>query len=104
MAFSASGGPIPITRPSGRNEFFVDFRKPCRVIPFTKLTGDTTGTLNTNLQYCREIIILKADLTEDTAAVKTTGFGSNGATFSSALTSLSTGYTAGYAICIGGKN
>jgi len=104
MAFS-KGTTLVITRKSGRNDFFVDFRRRVKIIPFTKLTGDTvSGTVDTELTYCKAITVLKADMSVDTAAVPTTGFGLNGATFSTSITAMSTGYTAGYLICEGGKN
>ena len=104
MAF-AKGTTLAITRKSGRNDFFVDYRRRVKIIPFTKLTGDTTsGNVDTELTYCKEIIVLKNDMSVDSAAVPTTGFGSNGGTFTTSITALSTGYTTGYLICVGGKN
>lgn len=104
MAF-AKGTTLTLSRKSGRNDFRADRDRRVKIIPFTKLTGDTTsGSVDTELPYCKEIVVKKADATEDTAAVPTTGFGSNGANFSTSITALSTGYTAGYLYCFGGKN
>ncbi len=104
MAFS-KGTTLIITRPSGRNDFFVDYRRRVKIIPFTKLTGDTTsGNVDTELNYCKAITVLKADMTVDAAAVATTGKGASENTFTTSITSMSTGYTAGYLICEGGKN
>lgn len=105
MAFAA-GTTLAITRRSGRNDFFVDLRRRVKIIPFTKLTGDTvSGNVDTGLTYCRAVHVLKNDMSEDTAAVvATTGFGSNGGTFTTSITGMATGYTTGFLICVGGKN
>jgi hypothetical protein len=104
MAF-AKGTTLAITRPSGRNDFFVDFRRRVKIIPFTKLTGDTTsGDVDTEMHYVKAITVLKSDMSVDTAATPTTGFGSNGGNFTTSITNLSTGYTSGYLIVEGGKN
>ena len=103
MAFAA-GTTLALTRPSGRNGFCVDRNRPCKIAPITKLTGDTTGSWDTGLEYVKEIIVLKSDLSVDSTAVGTTGSEGAGGTFTTTLTSLSTGYTAGYIIAIGGRN
>jgi hypothetical protein len=102
MALSA---PIPLvlTRSSGRDGFFVDRYRRAKIIQVTKLNGDTSGSVDTLLQYCKEVVILKADGTVDTTATATTGYGSNGGTFTTVLASLSAG-TSFYVVAIGGKN
>lgn len=101
MAFSG-GTALAITRRSGRNDFFVDRQLRVKIIPFTKLTGDTTsGNVDTLLTYCKYVEVYKLDGTQDTAPVATAGWGNNGGTFTTSLTGLSTGYTSGYLYCFG---
>jgi hypothetical protein len=103
MALSAPVAITPLTRPSGIPGFYVDRRRPCSIIHVTKSNGDTSGTVDTLLTYVKEVIILLADGTIDTTATATTGYGLNGATFSTVLASLTAG-TAFYVIAIGGRN
>lgn len=104
MALSSPIDVTPVGLPSGVIRFFVDRRRPCKIIHVTKLSGDTSGTVDTLLPYVKRIILLKADGTLDTTGTATTGFGSNGGTFTTTLASLTTGGTELYVIAIGGRN
>src|SRR5678815_1024096 len=104
MALSAPIDVMPIGLPSLVEKFFVDRRRPCKVIHVTKLSGDTSGTVDTKLQYCKRVIVLKGDGTLDATATATTGFGAAGGTFTTTLASLTTGQTEMYVIAIGGRN
>lgn len=91
----------PPARPSGANGFSIDRRRPCNIFAFTKDAGDTTATLDTLLQWLKEVIVLDADGVTVIAATSTTGSGAPG-TFSTALAVLGGG-TSGFVICIGNK-
>jgi hypothetical protein len=104
MALSAPIDVTPVGIPSLVEKFFVDRRRPCKIIHVTKLSGDTSGTVDTKLQYVKRIILLKADGTLDATGTATVGFGAAGATFTTTLASLTTGGTELYVIAIGGRN
>lgn len=88
-------------RPSLANGFYIDRRRPCTIFYFVKLTGDTTLSLDTLLQWCKEVIVLGADGVTVIAATSTTGSGAPG-TFTTSLASLGAGLT-GFIICIGNR-
>jgi len=104
MALSAPIDITPIGLESGNIKFYVNRRRVVKIIHLTKLSGDTSGTVDTKLQYVRKIIVLKGDGTLDATATSTTGFGSNGGTFTTTLASLTTGQTEMYVIATGGRN
>lgn len=104
MAFSNPINIAALGNDSGITRFFVDRRRPCKVINVTKASGDTSGTVDCLMPYVKKVIVLKGDGTLDTTAVATAGYGSNGANFSSSLSSLTTGQTSIYVIAIGGRN
>lgn len=88
-------------RASGLSGLYVDKNRPVTMFYFVKLTGDTTASLDTKLQWCKEIIVLDADGVSVIAATSTTGSGAPGS-FTSALAALGAGLT-GFIICVGNK-
>lgn len=90
---------IPPARPSGISGLSIDRRRPVTVFYFVKLTGDTTLSLDTKLQWLKEVIVLDADGVTVIAATSTTGSGAPGS-FTTALASLGAGLT-GFIICVG---
>lgn len=104
MGLSAPINVTPVGLESGVIKFFVDRRRPVKIIHVTKLSGDTSGTVDTLLQYCKKVIVLMGDGTLDATATATNGFGLNGATFTTTLATLTTGQTELYVIAIGGRN
>lgn len=104
MALSAPIDVTPVGLESGVIKFFVDRRRPVKIIHVTKESADTSGTVDTKLQYVKKIILLKADGTLDITGTATVGFGSNGGTFTTTLATLTTGGTELYVIAIGGRN
>lgn len=80
---------LPTTRRTANNQFRVS-RKLARIFNLTKLSGDTTYTLDTGMQSAHEVIILDDTGAVISGAAGTTGVGGAG-TFSSALTGLGAG-------------
>ena len=104
MALSAPIDVTAVGMASGVTGFFVNRRRPCKIIHVTKSSGDTSGTVDTKLRYVNQIILLKADGTLDTTGTATVGYGDSGGTFTTTLASLTTGGTELYVIAIGGRN
>jgi hypothetical protein len=88
-------------RPSGISGLYIDKRRPVTMFYFVKLTGDVAFSLDTKLQWCKEVIVLDADGVTVIAATSTTGSGAPG-TFTTALAALGAGLT-GFIICVGNK-